>query len=233
MEFFAILVILAILSRLIEAARGGTRPPPGPRQPGPRRPGSLPRERTEQGGDSPARSESPAADMIPDDLWELLTGQKRQPPAPPPAPAPPAKVATPQRTGRLSQPRRPPVLDEEVEQPRTLRDEDAEAEQFLRSHRRDVSGEIDAVLAEQRAVVAGRAPAKVVRTASLEVEPPPEPERHRQFHEKIDRPVAAAAQPIPIARSLGLTNTRDLRRALVLREVLGPPKALEEPGPVD
>lgn len=146
--------------------------------------------------------------------------QKRErpaPPAPAPVPVPATKV-----------PARRPSLDDEVEFPREIGDEDAEAAEFVRSHRRDVQADVQAVLDQQKKVLASRAPDRVSRVVSLEVEPLPARERHRRFHEKVDRPApVVAAVPTPMQR-LGLSGPEDLRRAFIVREVLGPPRGLDE-----
>lgn len=240
MEFLTILIVFAILSRIIEALGGGKKSGPGTRPPHPRRPlpehrrRSLPGESPDDADtESPARPrpEDAAAEMIPDELWELLTGQKRQRPEPPqqqPQPRRPVPVKAPEK--RPAARRSAPVRDEE-EIPRQEYDEEAAAAEYVRTHRRDVQGEIEAAMEQQRVVVARRAPERVSRVVSLETEPLPERERHRRFHEKVDRPVTVRPAPRSRAARMGLRSAADLRRAYILREVLGPPKALEEVEP--
>jgi hypothetical protein len=118
--------------------------------------------------------------------------------------------------------------DEEEQVFRETSTESEEAERYVRLHMRDVAGEVEAVLAEQRAVVEARSPERASPVVSLETEVST-PARHRAFHARIDQPVV----PVPLVasmRGLALGSRAELRRAFVLKEVLGPPKALEEEG---
>lgn len=229
MDFFTLLIILFVVSRIVEAVRGqGTQPPkvpPGQRQGRPRPPGQLPRQprpRVEEPGTATPGSSGAdrAAGMIPDELWEILTGEKRQPrPVPAPAPsAPPAPEREPEEEG-FDPWAEGLARDEEVaERPRppTVRDEDSE---------------VDRLLARRRAELADRAPERTSRVVSLFKEPPPPDIRHARFHRRIEALEEAPAQARPAAaRRLGLERPGDLRRAFILAEVLGRPKALEESG---
>lgn len=142
-----------------------------------------------------------AADLVPDELWEILTGERRTP-----APEPRQDVRSPEE----------PVVG--TPEPVTRQ---------VGGHHQDEA--TATVLApawreEDRTVEDAADPALPVVVA-LETPPPPPEVRHAAFHERLDR-----LPPPPSARrrrGTGLGGRRNLRRAMVLHEVLGPPKGLE------
>jgi hypothetical protein len=145
--------------------------------------------------------------MLPDELWELLTGQKRPTPAPPQPEEPVTAV----------------LVDDEERKPAP--DEEAELDRYLQTHRRDVQGEITATLDARRDAALDRL--KQIRVPDERV-PPSDAVRHREFHKKIDTVKAPPRPRRSAAARLGLADPATLRRAFVLGELLGPPRALED-----
>lgn len=111
-----ILFLLApLLERLLKLGRPPQEPPEGQLPRGPRRPGQrLPGQRVPgEAPQVPEQEERPfrsipsadaepeqAASMLPDDLWEILTGERRTPT--PPAPRVPAEAAPAERTSEAT-----------------------------------------------------------------------------------------------------------------------------------
>lgn len=201
---FLLFVLWPILAGILRR-RQGTQPPGGGRG-GPRagqRPASAGRPRTEEEPQTAAPVS--AADMIPDELWEILTGERRRP-APMGAPRLPV-----------------PAEEEEEEAPRRMAWEEE-----------DQAEEEDGTEEEWEPVVpARRAPRPAV---SLEVDPvivsleesvPSTEERHAAFHARVDAPARKGRPRRRRRLRLNLGDPDELRRMMVLREVLGPPKALE------
>jgi hypothetical protein len=225
MDFFTLLIILVIVGRVIGAVmKAGQQGQPG------QKPGTPPQRMPEaqhrplprtpaprQTAPQQQSAENPAATMIPEELWEILTGQKRPVPPPPSTPAP--KPATARRD--FEEDEEAETADEELSV-RRVRDERVEVEQVLRRHREGL---------EKREL-----PRPVPPIISLETEPLPEPARHAKFHEKAatvhERSAAAVVAPRINARfaesvRLGMVHPNDLKRAIILNEILGKPKALE------
>ena len=220
--FFLIFVIIAMAARAIEALsknrqRGEGPPPPPQRRPRPeyQRPHGTtardPEPPHEVGRDETADA---AAEMIPDELWQILTGQpkpRRQVPAPQP------QQYHYDEAG----------IDEEAVVEVTYPDEEAEYERRLRAEQEARAREARE-LQERRmrgrnANTAEKAPAVV----SLERLTPSPEKRHAAFHAKVDRPlVVETLTPRRSAREW-LFEDDDLKRAVVLQEVLGTPKGLQ------
>jgi len=168
----------------------------------------------------PARESGKASDMVPDDLWAVLTGEQR-PPQGPEAPGrtretsadDPEPVETPwssptperghRRRGGASAPWSiddDEVLDEPAPAPVSLEQYGPEAYTL---ERLDYEAE------------------------SLERPVPSAEARHRDFHELVDRPeVRRPSRRGPLSRAL--RSPGGLRQAFVLNEVLGPPKGLDD-----
>lgn len=142
----------------------------------------------DRAGDDGGRA---AAEVIPDDLWELLTGERRPP-------------------------RAAPRQDECTVEPAATRAEPGRSEETARRVPTETRRE-DRVV---RVAPEWEAPAVV----SLEEPPPPPEVRHAAFHQKLERLQVAAP---PRRRRSALGGRHDLRRAMILREILGPPKGLE------
>jgi hypothetical protein len=187
-----IIFVIFILGPLIEQMRKKQqrpRPPqqqPRPQQQQPRPPAPI--------AEQPRTQERSAEDMLPSELWEILTGQQR--PQPMPVPRAPA----------------PDVEDEEIGDKEAFVLEDVSVETRRSRFEEAVSLETMPVRYEPTVV-------------SLETMPDPK-KRHLAFHQKIDQPpleVVAARR----VRPLHFTTAADMRRAIVIQTILGPPKALE------
>lgn len=221
---FLVFIIIALVARAIEAmtkGKGGQQPPlPPQRRPraGQEQPyGTRPRERPSAADGVPAdATEDAAAAMIPDDLWEILTGRpKPQPSGPQPAPQP-----------RLPEQTYADAADD-VAFDDVLHDRTAEYERQWRVEQaqRELEHEqlMDRRLREQDMHTADKAPI----VYSLERPLPPAAVRHATFHEKLEVPVVQKRRTRrPDARQW-LFSGDDMKRAIVLQEVLGPPRGLE------
>lgn len=167
-------------------------------------------------GDPGSGAESPeglepatAADMVPDDLWAILTGEQRPRSAPQePGPEPDLEPEW-ARGGRWDG----PEAEDGTEW--TLTDEEEAAVP-------------DHVPADSPYVGAEAYSLETLDHPPVTMERPlPSPEvRHRRFHEMIDEPpVRARRRRSPVVRAL--RSPASLRQAFVLTEVLGTPKGLE------
>jgi hypothetical protein len=194
-----IIFVIFILGPLIENMRKKQQRPPPPPQPRPRV--DYDPEKTKRievpgapTAEQPGTQVRSAEDMVPSELWEILTGQQR--PQPTPVPRAPA----------------PDVEDEEIGYEEAIVLEDVSAETRRSRFEEAVSLETMPVRYEPNVV-------------SLETTPDPK-KRHLAFHQKVDQPPleALAARRI---RPLHFTTAADLRRAIVIQTILGPPKALE------
>lgn len=209
--FFAAMIWSIIGGALSKKGKRGAPPPgrdPAPgrgdeRHPAPYREAPVPGG---EGGPAPAgsrgaaaddgRTESSAAVMVPDDLWEILTGERR-------APAPAGVPEDVPGDARGTEPGERWSADAEL---RAAGDEAVSAE----------SGSLEEVPRLEEPVV-----------VSLETPPLPAERRHQVFHERLAS-ATESARPARAARPPHAFGGRpSLRRAMVLREVLGPPKALE------
>lgn len=214
--FGVILFLIAIVVSLFDQSRKGkgTGTPGGPptRRP---RPNDLPRpnrQLPQPRSSAPAEeTEGRASDMVPEDFWAELTGQRR---APAPTPKP--------RSTPAPQPKPAPVRD--------LPSWDEEAVAAVEERSREVVVEQPRALDSWRRQEVVHEPPKIV---SLETPLQPPEQRHAAFHRRlaaIDQTAAELApprdRPNPLRERL---RTRDtLRESFVLQEVFGPPKGLEE-----
>lgn len=226
--FFLIFIffVLPVLERVL---KGKKKPPPGtgpPRQrtearPVPeRRPLPAPEPHSEWKQPEPVEEESTAEELIPDDLWAILTGERR--PSPPPAPRLP--TPPPQRPAPAARraPPPPPVRSPEPTAARRVDEFDRVQRRTEAVRHRESEAALDALLRERRRI--GDEGTSVV---SLEGEPLPEGPRHVRFHDRLD---ALAAPPTGYRKPTVLPSLRDsmeLRRAIVVKEVLGKPKGLQ------
>lgn len=230
-SFFVLLVILFIVAPLLEklfkgAGRGSQQQPPQQRRrqvPLERR--RLPDGRTMTVGQSEPgaaeETEGPrdASDLLPADLWEILTGQRQQPAPSSPAPPEPAPVEVREPEAgpeRRPEPARPSARWPASRRPEPAQDEEAEARALMRRRER----------ATTKARTYDHSPPPIV---SLETEPASETVRHRAFHERLDHlPKAPSSRVVAFPElDLDMDDVDSLRRAIILQEVLGRPKGLD------
>jgi hypothetical protein len=208
-------LVLPILEQVKRRQSGGKRPG-GPQAPGRGRGGPS------AGEDDPDRAREPAADpaseMVPDDLWAILTGERR---APAPTRPGPADVDEAEWAGAGSAAEEdesdwisaPPVEVGSDRDPSTRWDLDDEVEPT------------PPVSLEYQGPEAYSLESLDQEAVSLERPIPSPGARHRAFHARYDRPAVSRPRPrSAIGRALG--NRPSVRQAIVLSEVLGPPKGL-------
>ena len=226
--FFIIFIVGPILERVL---KGGKRPPqqrpplPGQRPlPGPRPlpgqlPQRLPRAQLPESANAPTPSRAEnAVDVLPADLWEMLTGQRPARGGPVgTGPAPRAPEPAP-REAVEAEPFEAELEELEVSRPVPApRDERTEVEGLMRRREREMI-EARSVRHDEPTVV------------SLEATLLPGPRRHKAFHQRIE---AAAALQMDVTRSdlpafrIDEMGRSELQRAVLLQEILGPPKGLE------
>lgn len=196
-NLFDLIIVAAVVWSVIGGLLGRKKGQTTPRAPAPRRP--LPEEA--RPAPAPVRVEEPqsAAEMIPDDLWEILTGQKRR--------------STPPSS---SEPSWPPEAE-----PEWASEWEAEAdEEAVVAYPRpsDEARSLEEIPPPEKPLV-----------VSLEMLPPPPAQRHAAFHERLGASTSGKIpeerrRVVPASR---LGGHRSLQRAVILREVLGPAKGLE------
>lgn len=216
MDFFEVLIILAfiflpLIDGILKSRRAGQQEDVPDKTPPARE-----RERVGQGagtmggsGRSPQDpvESGPAADMIPADLWEVLTGERRSEPKP----AEPSWQEDEEPWG--------PTPAEEF--PDELGGEDGDLPPWAREY--EDTGDVEPETTEPVSPPHG-----FPQVVSLEAPPPPPEVRHRRFHEKYD---SEAPTPAPVRSDFrgelrsGLRG-QGLRRSVILAEVLGPPRGL-------
>jgi hypothetical protein len=285
-----VFILAPLLERLLARGRKGTDElPPGQRPPEQRMPPQrFPQQRMPQQRPAPEEEQTPfrsvpashgdddsAASVLPDDLWEILTGEKRppartQPPAPPPArePAsmrtetaerPPIDREVPRPIDRdvprpIDRPA-PPPLDRRPDSARRRERTPVQRDRSPRSRERPVELRDRTPRERDSGRLRPGRPAssadKYVRPEHVRTERPVhvraervltsyddnipgDEERHDSFHERLDRSAALAAAAAAAGRSATpgpelyrFNDAADLRRAIVMAEILGPPKALE------
>jgi hypothetical protein len=227
-----LLIIIFIVAPLIERLLKAGKPNPPPQQRMPQRPRQrLPQEQQseeweadeqEQAGGYRAESRGdPAAEMLPDDLWEILTGERRPPQRPGPRPGPDA-----------SQPRE---IDYSLEEGRSLEGSSLEDEALLQAPQREASssGEwstepdaIEVVLPAEPYIRPNplRPVPKVVSLEELSFDPD---QRHDEFHDMLHTLGGPARVRRPALSAYRFKTDEDLRRAIVMAEILGTPRGLE------
>jgi hypothetical protein len=256
LDFGLLLIILFIVAPLLERLlKAGQKPPqeggpPDQRRPGQPLPGQQPRRIPAPVDDEdlafrdvPAghgREEESAAGMLPDDLWEILTGEKRPQR---PAPQTPSAERAPAEVTRVELPapvrttpevaRRAEARRQRVERERARR----EAHERLRTRqpeplreRRPAAPPASDADRHVRPVPVRQAPVVVSYDSTIAGSE----ERHTKFHERLERDAAAvrtaaAARKIAVAegRVFAFDDPTDLRQAIIMAEVLGRPKGLE------
>lgn len=224
MDLFEILliaffVLIPVMEGVLKKNRTGT--PPG---------GTGPRSRPGTGSGGPARGRpersgaagpeatpppGPAADMVPEDLWELLTGERRRP-----APGPVETLPEPSpAAGEGEQWSAEPPWGHEPAPPPTR-----EPVPWM-----EAPVPVEPVPVEPEPSWPEPVSLEYMGPEAYSLEQPlPSPEvRHARFHEKIEarRRRPRPSSPASLIRSL--TRPSGLRDAVVLAEILGPPKGLQ------
>ena len=226
---FIVFIIVSLIEQASKAGkqnRPGQRPPqrmppgsrpglPVPRPDSPSEPGaswqreSLPDLRT---GPLPAADgERSAAEMVAEDFWRELTGQ---PPRPRPVPAPPAPAPQPEAASW-----------------------DEEAVRRVEAPPPEAAPRRESASWEYRRPEAVHEPPVVV---SLEETLPEPVARHAAYHRRAAESTAAAAKAASLAVATGsaaspllrrLRRGEGLKESIVLAEVFGRPRGLEEHSP--
>ncbi|HEX7050105.1 MAG TPA: hypothetical protein VF188_07900 [Longimicrobiales bacterium] len=246
-DLFSLLIAAAVAWSVIEGLVGRRRkgPPAPPQHRAPRMPvPDVERgggERGDPGAGPLGPVERPAGEMIPDELWAILTGERRPAAGPPRAPeesweagasweaeasweTEASRDGEPVESARRSEPS--PVGG--AAEPARARG--AQGGEWSRGGDVEATGTpvlVPSTYEEARSLEEMPAPSRPV-VVSLEAPPPPPEVRHRDFHARLARSGARRSAPAPDARRLHrvLGGRRDLQRAVILSEVLGPPKGL-------
>jgi len=218
-------IVLPLVEKALKGGKGQDAPPrsPGSDAPPQRRvPGERKRPEVTSGGMlTKGRRQEPAsaADMVPEDLWAVLTGEQRstrpaprvEPPAPP-RPEPPVEAA-------------PWKVESERDQV------DALLQGRIDEQRREVRERDERIRRSRLARPEHLRPAP--RVVSLETPLGDPDKRHERFHDRMDAitatEVGRAATPrkaVGMLDELKLGSQAELRRALVLQEVLGMPRSM-------
>lgn len=221
--FYLVLILLFFLAPLIERVlrgrRRGQAPPPADLEQEESEAGPYQRPRPEYtrprgtstgptGVEQWREPATAAEEVIPDDLWEILTGERRRPR---PGPEPEPEYGEPVVSGPAVEERDWEIDAEEPLEPARLPEPGPEIvqEPWRRKTREP----------EERARITVHGPIPAPREARL-APPPPAPPIRPEFEWD-------AARRRPKVVELGLHDRTEVRRAVVLREVLGPPKGLE------
>jgi hypothetical protein len=253
-----ILFILApLLEKLFKAGRPPQEPPEQQqRPPGQRLPRE---QRGPMAGPRAEAEEESAAGVLPDDLWAILTGERQAPPAGPPAerrpdrppvetrPRPPVEVR-PRPAPRAERPPARPQGRREGTEPIRQRERDPVAlrrsQEAARERRlpsvdlRKTAG--DAPLRRERS--SGPPPSAaddLVRrqhvheapaVVSLEAPIEDSDARYARFQKRLAGMSAPATiNRTPDQHSTFFASDEDLRRGIIMAEILGKPKGLQQP----
>jgi hypothetical protein len=214
-----VFILAPLIERLLKAGKGAQLPPePRPQQripPQQRVPQPRPQQRLPQQREGTAgRSEEAAADMLPDDLWEILTGERRTPRAPVPAPE-----------------MEPEDIDEQY--PVEAYPDEAQSLEEAALEQPSPRGWLSKY-PEQTEVVLGPEAferpipeREVPQVVSLEQLSFDSEKRHDRFHQRLEtlKPAAKVRRPAPSLYRF--RDDEDVRRSIVMSEILGPPKGLE------
>ena len=198
--FIAAFILFPVLEGILKQRKKGKGPRPDPDQ-----------------DIGPARSEveeeevRAASDMVPDDLWELMTGERREPgePAGGAEAGPEAPWSTTEEAGR-AETGAGTATEPESWEPEPWMDDSA------------VSREPESLEYEGPEAYTLETPAP----PPVERRVPSAEARHRAFHAFIDEPQPSGRRRrSPLVKALH--GPGGLRQAVLMKEVLGPPKGLE------
>lgn len=210
-----VFIVAPLIEKLLKAAKQQT-PPDQERMP-PRQPQQhVPAPRSGDAGPVQWEQESEpqvvlrrsegdeaAAAMLPDDLWEILTGEKRVP-----------QHGAPQQRAPTPQPE--PISEAYSEEESLETDDFGWVSEPL---------EVETISSEDyERPLPVRTPPVIVSMEDVNIDGRL---RHQQFHTRIDSLGKAAHVRIRPANAYRITGEEDLRKAIVMAEVLGPPKGLQ------
>jgi hypothetical protein len=259
-EFSILLLIIFILLPLLEKLLKAGRPPQQDQQqdeaglpPRRRTPPAEEQEQLHAGPRSPPAGDEDeaAAAMLPDDLWEILTGERR--PRAEPRPMDQDVPVEPRQTPAAAppQPDREPILGSRPEPVRTRTGPDPRERRLPPAEKRPLPRAAERRLpsVEMRRARPAEAPHrrpaapppsaadKLVRKVKVHEPPTLVPMmgttiedsdvRRARFHERLASGPPAATIARRGVHAYAFGSSEELRRAIVLREVLGPPKGLE------
>jgi hypothetical protein len=211
---FIFFVVAPILERVL---KGGTRPPQKGQRPQRRTP--QPRSGLPGQPQAPGRTQraETATDMLPPELWEMLTGQK------PPARKPDSAPVPDDRWDEEADHDEDDMANSPVALPPSAPpDEERQIAELLKRREREALRPVERTLPH---------------VVTMETAPLPAAARHRAFHKKIakldHRKEAPAMEGPQAARNIIGDFLRDgsmvdIRRAILMQEVLGPPRGLDD-----
>lgn len=211
-----IFIVAPLIERLLKAGKGEQQPPeqrPQRRMPPQPFPQRQPPQRRQEPVAGPAPEDDAAAAMLPDDLWEILTGEKR-------APQLPVPHEEPEEFEEAY------VADEYGDEASSL-EELASLEGPSPGEWVSRTPEESTVIVPADAYVRPLPKREVPRVVSLEELDIDDRKRHEEFHERLDSLGGPARVKRPAPNAYRFTSDEDLRRAVVMSEILGTPKGLE------
>ena len=202
--FIAAFILFPVIEGILRQRKKGKGPGPG----ADRSPGA--------GGPEPREEEvRTASDMVPDDLWELMTGERRQPGGEPAGGVegePEAPWSTAGEAGASAEAGSGTATEPESWEPEPWMDDSA-------ASREPESLEYEGPEAYTLETPAPAPPPVERRVPTAEA-------RHRAFHAFIDEPQPSGrGRRSPLVQALH--SPGGLRQAVLLKEVLGTPKGLE------
>jgi hypothetical protein len=165
------------------------------------------------------RAEESAQILLPDDLWAILTGETRPSAPRPPLPAPDVDPEEEWEAEEFEEYDQLPTSDHGRSPLETVERARAEAHELT-----TMTGEpLELRSREGRELVVRKAREII----SHDDEIPTDRERHDAFHRRLDATAGGAGPSVTVAERHA-ARRRQLQRAIILREVLGPPRGLED-----
>lgn len=213
-----VFIVAPLIERLLKAGKGAQQPPDQPpqqRMPQQRPPQPFPNreaQRRQESGTATAEDDAAAA-MLPDDLWEILTGERR-----------PAQL--PEAQQELEDLERAYAADEYPGEADTLEEvaslEEPSPGEWI-SQRPEEAPVVVSHDTYRRPLPEREAPQIVsLEKLSFDTE-----KRHDRFHDNLDTLGGPERVRRPKPNPYRFTSDEDLRRAIVMNEILGTPKGLE------
>jgi hypothetical protein len=243
---FILLIIVFIVAPLIERLlkAGKQNQPPGvpPEQQRPPRQVQRPRDEPPSRVVVRREEDDAAATMLPDDLWEILTGEKRAPQQPAPEPVAEAEeyetydeqfggeAETLEQTSAgewIALPPEPEPAAPTRPQPSVPAQRPSGWQDYRQERDRVAARRSSPPIRAERGYVrpmpSYEAP-KIVSLEDLEID---DELRHDRFHQKLEQLPPPARGRTRTPNAFRFTTDDDLRRAIVMSEVLGRPRGLD------